>query len=179
MKKIIYITLFLGILRLVLLLAPLFFIPALIIVIILTICSFFADKIKNAAIARAEAAFYQKLLENRSNKPDEEQLKKLFSVSSKDILIAEKIISPDGKKLKKPSSIKDAVKRAGAQDMGNLTFSIDKNTGVVYKILEMRETKQKHYYIIEFGELNSYLEMNAEAWDKYKVINKENWKTKI
>ncbi len=120
-------------------------------------------------------ALYKRLNKGRCSLSANEHLHQVFVLSSKEILLGEKIIGPNGNELKKISSIKDASTRLVAENSAEFIFSIDKENGNVYKILKFKDNDEKYYYKIDFPELNYYLEMNETVYKKYKAINASNW----
>ncbi len=73
------------------------------------------------------------------------------------------------------SSIKDAATRLAAQNRGALSFAINTRNGEAYKILKINNSEEKYIIKIEYTELNHFLEMNSQAFDKYKKITEDNW----
>ena len=130
------------------------------------------DDIKNFFERKS---LYKSLNKCKCSISSPECLKQIFVLNSKEILLGEKIISLNGNNLRKISCIKDAPTRLAAENNAELSFSIDKENGYVYKVLKFRNTDEKYYYKIDFAELNRYLEMCESAFNKYKSINVSNW----
>lgn len=116
-------------------------------------------------------ALYSRIKKEKCNKPETNNLKKLFTVSSREIMTGEGIV-PGKTKL---SLIKDAPARVAAQNDAEMSFHINTQNGKVYKVLKFRDNENTYYYTSNYKELNHYLIMNESAFKKYKNITEENW----
>ncbi len=118
----------------------------------------------------------KKLTNNICTSVSKDTLKVIFTISSRDIAIGEKIMSPDGRQLKKISSVKDVALRMAAENRAILSFAIDTTNGKPYKILKITDGHGEAIYDSSYAELNKFLEMNETAFKRYKKIDERNWK---
>ncbi len=131
-------------------------------------------KIKDIRDYIANHRLKKKLTNNICKSVSKDTLKVIFALSPRDIAIGEKVISPDGKQLKKMSSIKDAALRMAAENRAILSFAIDTANGKPYKILKITDGHGEAIYDTNFSELNKFLEINESAFKKYKKIDEGN-----
>lgn len=132
-------------------------------------------KIKDVKAFISKKRLFHKVEKQKCTEPNADDLKIIFSLTPKEILLGEKIIHNNGKILKKISTIKDAPVRLAAEYNMDLSFAIDKKTGKPYKVIKFRDSNKIYYFLTNFNDLNHYLEMNDAAFQKYKKINNDNW----
>ena len=149
----------------------------LIILLILFLC--FLLRRRKANNKENESVDITKYLLTSSDKVDATNIKVLFKMTSKDIMLAEKILTPGGKVVAGTDAISDMHLRVCAENRAALSFGFDKTNGTAYKILRIFAVDEIYYYKTDFKFMSKYIESNAEACAKYRNLSASTWKNYI